>query len=184
MKPTEELIQEHNAIKLMLAVMNKIVENLRHNKAVELKDIEDIVNFLKTFADKCHHGKEETVLFPELVAVGIPSENGPVGVMLYEHTQGRAYIQAIQDGAHNWEKDHDTSAEAIAGAMSSYIALMQNHILKEENILFVMANQRLAQQTQKEISEKFEQIEENVVGHGVHEQFHELLTKLKAKYIN
>jgi len=88
MTPTEDLINEHKAIKVMLSIMTKIAENIKANKGYYIKDVEQIVDFLKTFADKCHHGKEENVLFPALVLAGIPKENGPIGVMLQEHTLG------------------------------------------------------------------------------------------------
>jgi hemerythrin-like domain-containing protein len=104
--------------------------------------------------------------------------------MLYEHTEGRTYIQAMSDGIKNWEAHNGTSAQsiAIANAMISYITLMQNHMYKEENVLFVLADQRLSAMKQEEILAKFEQIEEEVVGGGIHEKFHELLNQLKAKY--
>ena len=95
MTPTEDLINEHKAIKVMLSIMNKIAENIEANKGYYIKDVEKIVDFLKTFADKCHHGKEENVLFPALVLAGIPKENGPIGIMLREHTLGRGYIKEI-----------------------------------------------------------------------------------------
>jgi len=184
MKPTEELIREHKAIKMMLGIMGKIAENIQNGKEVEVKDVKDIVNFLRIFADKCHHGKEENILFPALLATGIPSENGPIGVMLYEHTQGRTYIQEMNDGAEDWENHDAASAQSIANAMLNYSTLMQTHILKEENVLFVLANQRLSVPKQEEILAKFGQIEEEVVGHGIHEKFHQLLDQLKAKYID
>ena len=61
--------------------------------------------------------------------------------------------------------------------------LLQNHIQKEENILFPMAEKVLSIEKQNEIFEQFEKIEEDMVGHGLHEQFHELIEKLKKKYL-
>lgn len=182
MKPTEELMQEHKAIKMMLGIMGKIAEDIQKGKEIVVKDVEDIVTFLKTFTDKCHHGKEENVLFPALLATGIPSETGPIGVMLYEHTQGRAYIQAISDGIKNLDAHNASAAQSIANAMMSYITLMQNHIHKEENVLFALADQRLSALKQEEILARFRQIEEEVIGQGVHEKFHELLNQLKTRY--
>lgn len=88
MKPTDELKREHKAIKMMLGIMGRVAGNIQNKQDIEVQDVEEIVNFLRVFADKCHHGKEENVLFPALLATGIPAENGPIGVMLYEHTQG------------------------------------------------------------------------------------------------
>jgi hemerythrin-like domain-containing protein len=183
MTPTEDLINEHKAIKVMLSIMSKIAEDIKANKEFYIKDVEQIVDFLKTFADKCHHGKEETSLFPALVLAGIPKENGPIGVMLHEHTLGRGYIKEISNSVENCKIGKTCSSELIAANLTNYVNLLQNHIHKEENILFPMANKTLSEQKQKEISEQFEKIEEEVVGHGVHEQYHELLNQLKSKYL-
>lgn len=72
----------------MLSIMSKKAENIKANKISYIKDVDQIVGFPQTFADKCHHGKEERSLFPALVFAGIPKENGPIGVMLHEHTTG------------------------------------------------------------------------------------------------
>jgi hemerythrin-like domain-containing protein len=183
MTPTEDLINEHKAIKIMLSIMSKIAEDIKANKKFYIKDVEQIVDFLQTFADKCHHGKEETSLFPALVLAGIPKENGPIGVMLQEHTLGRGYIKEIKRGLESCKLGDTCSGELIATNLTNYISLLQNHIHKEENILFPMANKTLSEQKQKEIYEQFEKIEEEVVGHGVHEKYHELLNQLKSKYL-
>ena len=182
MTPTEDLIHEHKAIKVMLKIMSRIADNIKTNKGFDTKDVENIVDFLKTFADKCHHGKEETALFPALVLAGIPKESGPVGVMLHEHTIGRNYIKEISSGLENYKAGNTHSGELIAAGLTNYVTLLQSHIQKEENILFPMADRILSEQKQNEIVEQFEKIEEEVVGHGVHEKYHELLNQLSNKY--
>jgi hemerythrin-like domain-containing protein len=182
MNPIEDLVHEHKAIKVMLSIMNKIAENIRNDQSVDTNDIEGIVDFLKTFADKCHHGKEENALFPALVEAGIPKEGGPIGVMLREHAVGREYINEISTKTEQFKSGNSESLQLIADSLLSYSNLLQAHIQKEENILFPMGEKVLTIQKQNEIYEKFEIIEEEVVGHGVHEQLHELLDKLKSKY--
>jgi hemerythrin-like domain-containing protein len=184
MKPTEDLIHEHNAIKVMLDIMSKIAGNINKDKVSSTKEIEEIVDFLRTFADKCHHGKEENALFPALVEAGIPEENGPIGVMLHEHTIGRGYIKEIDDNVGNYKMGVTGSAQSIADTLLKYVTLLQNHIQKEERILFPMAEKVLSTSRQDEVFGKFEQIEEEVVGHGIHEQYHELLKELKGKYLD
>jgi hemerythrin-like domain-containing protein len=121
MTPTEDLINEHKAIKVMLSIMSKIAENIKANKGYYIKDVEQIVDFLKIFADKCHHGKEENVLFPALVLAGIPKENGPIGVMLQEHTLGRGYIKEINRGLENCKLGDTCSSELIAANLTNYV---------------------------------------------------------------
>jgi hemerythrin-like domain-containing protein len=182
MSPIDDLVHEHKAIKIMLSIMSKIAENIINDKRVDTNDIERIVDFLKTFADKCHHGKEENALFPALVEAGIPKEGGPIGVMLHEHTVGREYIKEINSNTEKFKSGNSDALQLIANSLLSYINLLHNHIQKEENILFPMAEKVLHAQKQNEIYEHFERIEEEVVGHGVHEQFQKLLDNLKSKY--
>jgi hemerythrin-like domain-containing protein len=184
MKPTEDLIHEHKAIGIMLGVMTAIAGNVTKGKEFDVLEIDKVVDFLRTFADKCHHGKEENVLFPALIAAGMPKENGPVGVMLHEHDLGRGYIKEISDGANSYKSGNMAAIQTMSGAMLKYVTLLQNHIQKENNILFPMADRILSPAKQNEISQQFEKIEEEIVGHGVHEQYHELLTQLKSNYLS
>lgn len=103
--------------------------------------------------------------------------------MLQEHNIARGYIKEINRSLEICKSGDTCSGDLIAANLTNYVNLLQNHILKEENILFPMANRTLSEHTQKEIFEQFEKIEEDVVGHGVHEQYHELLNQLKIKYL-
>lgn len=85
MKPTDSLKEEYGAIKLMLHVIGAICSRLQSGKEVELSDLDRIVEFIRVFADSCHHGKEEELLFPAMAESGIPVEGCPIGVMLAEH---------------------------------------------------------------------------------------------------
>jgi hemerythrin-like domain-containing protein len=183
MKPTEDLMHEHKAIKVMLSIMSKIAENIRNQANPDPDEIDKIVDFLKTFADKCHHGKEETVLFPALIEAGMPKENGPVAVMLHDHDLGRALIKSIASYSDAIRLGDKSAFPLVAGAMEEYKALMENHINKENNILFPMADKVLPEEKQNEIYSAFERIEEEVVGHGVHERYHDFLNQLKTKYL-
>jgi hemerythrin-like domain-containing protein len=180
MKPTEDLIREHKSIKVMLGIMKNIADNISDSKGVEPDDIEQIVGFLRTFADKCHHGKEEDALFPAMVAAGLPQKSGPIAVMLNDHVLGRNYINAIETAVKNYRAGQ--SDQPIADGLLNYVDLLRAHILKEESILFPMADRMMSEETQDQISGRFELIEEEVIGHGIHEQYHELLEQLKRKY--
>ena len=66
-KPTADLIEEHGGIMLMLLIMGKVASKLEKDETIEQDHLNKIVKFLRNFADKCHHGKEEGILFPELL---------------------------------------------------------------------------------------------------------------------
>lgn len=184
MTPTEDLIREHNAIKEMLSIMSKIGENIGREKGFDIGDVDKIIDFLKTFADKCHHGKEESALFPALVLAGIQKDNGPVGVMLQEHNVGRGYVNGLIEGVADYKKNFANCCGLVSACLTNYVNLLNSHIMKEEEVLFPMADKELSQQKQNEILDQFKIIENEVLGHGDPGGYHEILKQLRIKYID
>jgi hemerythrin-like domain-containing protein len=180
MKPTEDLVQEHKAIKVVLGIMKNIADNIAEGKGVDVEDLEKIVDFLRTFADKCHHEKEEDALFPAMVSAGMSRHSGPIAVMFEDHMLGRKYISDIENALNNYRDDK--SVKPIEIAMLNYVYLLKGHILKEESILFPMADRILSEMTQHHISKRFEIIENDVIEPGIHTNYIDLLEQLKVKY--
>ena len=89
MKATEALKHEHEAVKLMMRIMEAISARIRSGLKVQRQDLDNMTDFLRVFVDQCHHAKEEEIFFPVLEEAGIPKTGGPIGVMLAEHEQGR-----------------------------------------------------------------------------------------------
>ncbi len=87
-KAIEDLKHEHEAIISALRILDRISADISKGSTPDKVDLTHFTGFLKEFADKCHHGKEEGMLFPALVKVGIQDKDGPIGVMLSEHIQG------------------------------------------------------------------------------------------------
>ena len=110
--------------------------------------------------------KEEDILFKELENKGVQNEGGPIGAMLLEHKQGREYIALM-----NQSLDSQDLANFKNTAIK-YRDLLRNHIAKENNILFMMADRLLDNKKQDDLFAKFENHEETVIGHGVHEELH------------
>ena len=138
MTPTEQLKEEHQGILLMLKILEKVCLKLESQEKVAPDHLERIVEFFRVFADKCHHGKEEDLLFPEMERAGISREGGPIGVMLMEHNQGRAYVRGMGEAAYGFRKGHPSAAAEFTKNARDYIALLTQHINKENNILFPM----------------------------------------------
>jgi hemerythrin-like domain-containing protein len=183
MKATEQLIQEHQGIMLMLNIMSKVADKIDKTQQLNIGHTEKILEFLKIFADKCHHGKEEDILFPVLESKGIPRESGPIGVMLYEHKVGRGFIKDMSEAFDKYKTGDKNALPKISNSMRSYINLLTGHIHKENNILFPMGDRVLSDQLQSELLEKFEKLEVEKIGIGKHEEFHAMLKQLKEIYL-
>jgi len=182
MKATEQLKNEHEGVLLMLRILGELSRQLASAGRLQTEDLESIIEFLRIFVDRCHHGKEEELLFPALVQVGIP-QDGPITVMLSEHETGRRYVRLMTDAFERYRLKDASAAAAIIQNAEDYIALLADHIDKENNILFAMADERLAPETQEELLEGFERIEKARIGAGKHEAFHALLQKLSDLYL-
>lgn len=177
MNPTKLLRNEHDIIRKGLRILESICQKIEKNENVPSKDIEGMLEFFRVFADKCHHGKEEDVLFPELEKAGMPRKGGPIGVMLIEHDLGRKYVANMVDSLSR--KDY----KSFIMNAREYINLLNLHIDKENNVLFVMADKYLSEAQQKKVLEEFNRIEAEKIGPQKHEEFHQLINALEKVYL-
>ncbi|MCX6561475.1 MAG: hemerythrin domain-containing protein [Candidatus Aminicenantes bacterium] len=180
--PTEELKIEHQAIKRMLGILTRACARIEAGSPVDPAHLDAAVEFIRVFADKCHHGKEEDLLFPAMVAAGVPDQGGPIGVMKAEHTRGRELVRKAAAALPGLKrKDRAAAADFVAQARG-YAALLGPHIDKEDFILYPMADRLLAKSVQAGLSKEFERVEDEIIGGGSHERFHRLLDDLEAAY--
>jgi len=183
MRPTEILKEEHRAIKLMLKISENVCQRLEQGKAVPTEHLAEIVSFIRGFADKCHHAKEEDLLFPAMEKAGVPRQEGPIGVMLSEHKQGRNYVRNMTEAAEKYSPGNERAASQFVENARNYIALLTQHIDKEDNILYEIADRRLSEEDQKDLGSGFERVEQEEMGPGKHEEYDHILDRLKKVYL-
>jgi hemerythrin-like domain-containing protein len=184
MKPIQDLINEHEAVKLTLRILDKICVNIEQtHKISNPEHLNQLIEFFTVFVDKCHHGKEEELLFPALEAIGVPRERGPIGVMLAEHQQGRDYIQKMKEAISQYHEGDQNAAARLVENARGYITLLLEHIEKENNVLFPIGDNRLSDKKKEEMWEGFETIETQKIGSGKHEAFHKMIEYLERVYL-
>ncbi|MFQ5838068.1 MAG: hemerythrin domain-containing protein [Thermoplasmata archaeon] len=156
MRPTEALREEHRVIERALDALEKAAERMESGQEVSQEVLKDIVSFARGFADRCHHHKEEGVLFPYLEERGLPRDLGPIGVMLAEHDEGRAHVKAMSEAI-----AESRPKEFVAHAQG-YIQLLRDHIAKEDDVLFPMAEQMMSGPEAEGLMEEFERAEKEL----------------------
>jgi len=181
MRPTETLKHEHKIVLMVLQGAEREANSIKGGAAVHAEKIEQMVDFFKNFVDRCHHAKEERHLFPALQAKGFSAESGPVAVMLHEHEQGRAAVRAIAEAFPGARSGDRTAAGVLANALLGYVELLRNHIFKEDSVLFPMADQVLPADQQTQLAGLFDKVEEEEIGEGVHERYHQLAHELAGE---
>jgi hemerythrin-like domain-containing protein len=180
MKATDILMDEHRVIERVLTALEKAAGRLESGQTRPGFFV-DAAEFIKGFADGCHHKKEEGVLFVAMVAHGVPDRGGPVGVMLAEHEQGRVFTRAMHAAVQEWEAGDPLARSEVARNALGYIALLRQHIFKEDNVLFPMANRVIPPAEQDQVTEDFERVEHKETGEGVHEKYLALAEKLEKE---
>ena len=129
MKATQLLIDEHKLILRALDVLDAMSTKVENAGDVDKSDIEEILQFLRWFADAHHQTKEERILFPALTEAAA-SQVRPVEHMILEHNHERALVEEI-------EKEARLSKIFTFGACANRLSsILRNHIYKEDRILF------------------------------------------------
>ena len=185
MQAIKDLKMEHNAVHLTLRILDKICQRIeKAEEIIDLQHIDQLLEFFKVFVDKCHHGKEEELLFPALENAGVSNKGGPIEVLLHEHQQGREYVQTMKAALAQYTKGDRTVVNEFVNSAKEYINLLNQHIDKENDVLFPLAEIHLSEQAQAKLWQGFEMIETQKIGVGKHDEFHKMLDKLESVYLN
>ena len=180
---TNYLVEEHELILRMIRVVGKINQKLMNDEAVEVNDLRAVVDFIRNFADRCHHAKEEDLLFKKMEERGFSPQQGPVAVMLHEHVLGRNFVQGMEQGIDEYEKGDKSAGAKIADNAASYAQLLTEHIYKENNILYPMANRVFDANDQQFLEQEFKRVEQEVIGPDVQEKYSKLVKEFEEKYL-
>ena len=140
--PTEVLRDEHRVILRALGLLERATERSPGEAWWA-----EAIGWLRAFADRTHHAKEEAALFPAMVKAGVPADGGPIAVMLEEHAEGRRLVSAMEAGA------------ARGAACAAYVTLLRAHIDKENEIVFPLADSMLEDRAMQELQRAFESVE-------------------------
>jgi hemerythrin-like domain-containing protein len=167
MKSVERLMAEHELIERGLVLLERAVARIDAGQPLPDGFPAWAARFFQQFADKCHHAKEEDVFFPVLKMRGIPEQGGPIGVMLHEHVLGRDCVGRMKEASQAQPFD----APKFADAAKQYSPLLHQHIFKENNVLFRMAERVMSEADDADVTSRFSQVEQERGLTGWHECF-------------
>jgi len=163
---TEILSDEHkNILKIIDSLENLEEKNIDRDFLIK------IIDFIKNYADKFHHAKEEDILFKEMHNTELHCD--PTQQMLFEHEQGRKFVREMERGL----KENDKSL--IIENARNYCYLLRDHIYKEDNILYPMANEAFNSKMQDLILIKFKEAEKKRFENGTKEKYLNFVGRLK-----
>jgi hemerythrin-like domain-containing protein len=182
MRPTEILQNEHRVIEQVLSCLEKMAEQGVADGQLDEASARQALDFFQTFADGCHHGKEENHLFPLMEAKGFPRQGGPTGVMLHEHEEGRIHIRAMQEALPRAAAGQEAALREFARHARAYVDLLRQHIFKEDHRLFPMADQVFSSEDQARLLDRFAHVESHEMDQGTHEKYLGIADRLAERF--
>ncbi|MDB3084020.1 hemerythrin [Clostridioides difficile] len=178
------MIEEHKNIERMLKVIRRICLNILDGNSVDYNDFYKIIDFVKHYADKHHHEKEEKFLFTRMVdEIGGPAEKLVKFGMLVEHDLGRLYIKELDESLKKFlDGNKDARLDILANSMS-YANLLSRHIDRENNVAYSFARRELCEETLCKINSECEIFEKDMENVGLQNKYIQMLELLEHKYM-
>ena len=153
------LTHEHKLIMKVVNALGAISNDLAHGSSVSSEKLHEIVRFLREFADKCHHAKEEDILFPEMAKHGVPETGCPLAALRLEHVHARQLVAQLSTRTQAYARREAGAANALMAVITDIGNLYSSHIWKEDNMVFPMVDRLFPPQDIEHLFQRFEQAE-------------------------
>jgi Uncharacterized conserved protein len=185
MNSIQLMVEEHKNIVRMLKVMRSACNKILLGEEICFEDFDKMIDFIRKYADQHHHGKEEQILFREMV-----SQLGPMGTnlvthgMLVEHDWGRLFVSEL-DAALSRVKsgDEESKLDVIANGVG-YANHLNRHIAKEDAVVYTFAEKKLSQDTLDLVNKETEEFEKEADKQGIQKYYSTILEELEEKYLS
>jgi hemerythrin-like domain-containing protein len=161
---TMVMVVEHRLILRMITLVEKNSELVDEGKFSDWQFFLDAVDFIRGYADRFHHAKEEDTLFTALIANGMPEKNSPIEAMHIAHDQGRAFVRGMEEAATKALSGESGQEPAIVENARGYATLLREHIHTEDNILYPLAERTLPADVRPAMIEAYNEAEKAVPG--------------------
>jgi hemerythrin-like domain-containing protein len=179
MLATEALKKEHRTIGRMLSVIQKAGNRLDAGQEAPPQMFRDATEFFLNFHETCHQSKEESAFFPTLEQVGVPRGFCPISVMLSEHQQARQLSRTLAMAADRFIQGDRRVRRTLILSIRDYVNLVRPHMIREDGIVFPMADLVLPMIEQQRLLSGFQATDIAVLGADDHKPFEVMLDKLE-----
>ena len=138
MMPVGPLMIEHRLIERMIKIMQVNLENIRKESKVDTLFVDTAVDFIRTYADRCHHGKEEDILFRDLAKKKMSDEHQRImQELIEEHKMGRNNVKKLVEAKEKYVQGDKDTLKDIVSNMETLVKFYPKHIEKEDKHFFI-----------------------------------------------
>jgi hemerythrin-like domain-containing protein len=182
MNPIERLKSDHRLIERVLCALECIAERGGVEGNLDGPAAGDALHFLCEFSNRCHKGKEERHLFAMMEWRGFPRETGPVALVRREHEEIRGRLRAMAEIFDAAVAGDRNALDQFAGRARAFGDTIRQHMAKEENILFPLAESVMSEQDARALEMAFDRIEREELGADAHRELTRLAEELGARF--
>ncbi|NLP59286.1 hemerythrin domain-containing protein [Lutibacter sp. B1] len=150
---TQILSDEHQTILNVIDAVNSECSELENGKTLDVGFFQKTIDFIKNYADKFHHAKEEDILFKAMLANVEHLHCNPIPVMLHEHDEGRTFVRGMEEAI------SENNISKIIENARGYGMLLRDHIYKEDNVLYPMAEEALSDVQKDDVNKRYKEVE-------------------------
>ncbi len=177
MKPRGPLMIEHRLIERMIEVARRQVEAGEKQKAVDVLVIDAIVDFIRTYADRTHHGKEEDILFRELAAKPLsPEDERMMNELLEEHRFARKTVGELVQAKEEYLRGQSEALGTILARLRILATFYPEHIRKEDRIFFPNSEKYMSDNEQQAMLGEFWEFDRKMI----HEKYTRVVEQMEG----
>lgn len=180
--PTEILEDEHRLIIRVVNALNVFAQGMEDGWDVEEEIFNELIEFMRIFAEKWHHAKEEDVLFPLLISKGVPETGCPLAHLVSEHKLSNSYVAELVSSMEAYRKGDADARYAVIQGLRNLSLYYTNHIWFEDNMLFPLANRYLSNEDQDKLLHEFARIDESR-GKTLHDHLEQFARRIEEETV-
>jgi hemerythrin-like domain-containing protein len=163
MNAIRPLVEEHRVIKSTLAVFETEIKKIKEQRRIDPISIDMSIDFIRTYTDLVHHGKEENILFRELAKKNLSAEHSAImNELLAEHKYSRTIVSRWMDATEKYFDGEDTSEEII-GCLQELTTFYPRHIVKEDEHFFRAVPEYFTLEEQNKMLQEFEEFDDKIL---------------------
>ncbi len=164
MKPIGPLMREHRLIERMIKIMKLKLDEAIQTNSLDTGFIDSAVDFIRTYADRCHHGKEEDILFRDLARKQLSEEHVKImNELVAEHMHARSVVRQLVNAKERYLQGHERAADEAAACIKELVEFYPVHISKEDKQFFFPILDYFNQEEQDRMLQEFWEFDRQLI---------------------
>jgi len=178
MMPAGPLMKEHRLIERMIGLFRKQLDTVELQRLADVDMLRNGIDFMRSYTDRCHHGKEEDILFAALSVKPLSDEHSALmNDLIDEHRRSRQIVSDLEAARERYAGGMEESLKDIARALRELIELYSHHIDIEDHRFFLPSMEYLSVDERDDILRRFVDFDRSLI----HEHYRQLVEALEEQ---